>query len=434
LGILYFGLGPTASEAQSLALPFLTCADLSVLDELEVAGAAYAGPRGPANALTLLKERGLNMVRLRLWHTPSLGHDGLQEVLAMAERVQAQDLDLMLTIHYSDTWADPSQQDKPAAWDGLPFTALRDSVRSYTQRTVQALVDQGTPPALVQVGNEITGGMLWPQGRVGGAYDIPAQWRQLADLLQAGIDGVRAADDQVAIMLHVDNGGSTETVRWFFDNIRDAGVDFDVMGLSYYPWWHGSLADLEGTLALAAERYQRPVMLVETAYPWTLDWFDNTHNIVGLPEQLLTGFPASPEGQAAFIAAVRQAVTDVADERGQGLCYWAPEHIATTGVGSPWENLALFDDTGTLLPGAAALGGRASTVAVEAPAAAEAAVMVYPNPATSQLTLRLSTAEPVCPVMTVYNALGQTQTQAPLPCGVGERQLSVDTSTWAPGV
>ncbi|MEM1095509.1 MAG: glycosyl hydrolase 53 family protein [Bacteroidota bacterium] len=405
-----------------------------MLDELQQAGALYRGAQGVADPLRLLREQGLNMVRLRLWHTPAAGQDGLREVLAMAERVDAQGLDLMLTIHYSDTWADPSQQAKPALWQGQPFSALRDSVRSYTERTVRALVDQGTSPALIQIGNEITGGMLWPEGRVGGAYDTPAQWRQLADLLQAGIDGVRAADDQVATMLHVDNGGSAETVRWFFDNIRNAGVDFDVIGLSYYPWWHGTLADLADTLATAAERYQRPVMVVETAYPWTLDWFDTTHNIVGLPEQLLAGFPASPEGQAAFIAAVRQAVADVKDGLGQGICYWAPEHLATTSVGSPWENLALFDDTGMLLPGAAALGGRPSTVAVGVPAAASAAVTVHPNPVASQLTMRLTTAAPVCPEVTVYTALGQIQAQTSLACGVGERQAVMDTSTWPPGV
>lgn len=425
---------PLAAWAQSPSLPFLTCADLSVLDEMEQAGAVYQDAQGPADPLVLLRDRGLNTVRLRLWHTPSLGHDGLEEVLAMAERIHAHDLDLMLTIHYSDTWADPAQQAKPATWRTASFSALRDSVRSYTERVVAALTAQGTSPTLIQIGNEITGGMLWPDGRVGGTYDTPAQWQQLADLLQAGIDGARAADDRVAIMLHVDNGGSAETVRWFFDNIRDAGVAFDVMGLSYYPWWHGRLDDLERTLATTAERYQLPVMVVETAYPWTLDWFDSTHNIVGLSDQLLPDFPASPDGQAAFITTVRQAVGGVEGDLGQGLCYWAPEHTATTSVGSPWENLALFNEAGMLLPGAATLGGRTSTVAVETPTEVTAAVTVHPNPASAQLTMRLNASAPLCPEVTFYNALGQAHAQQALRCGSGAQEVAVDVSTWAAGV
>lgn len=431
----WLALLPLVAWAQSPDLPFLSCADLSVLDQLEQAGAVYQDAQGPADPLILLRERGLNTVRLRLWHTPASGQDGLEEVLAMAERIHGQNLNLMLTIHYSDTWADPAQQTKPAAWSAAPFSALRDSVRSYTERVVAALASQGTPPALLQIGNEITGGMLWPDGRVGGTYDTPAQWQQLAGLLQAGIDGARAADDRVAIVLHVDDGGSPETVRWFFDHIRNAGVEFDVIGLSYYPWWHGSLADLERTLDTAAAQYQRPVLVVETAYPWTLGWFDDTHNIVGLPEQLLPDFSASPEGQAAFIAHVREAVVDVADDLGQGLCYWAPEHIATTSVGSPWENLALFDDAGTLLPGAEALGRGLSTVALE-PLNGESGVSiaVHPNPASAQLTLHVATPVSVCPAVAFYNMLGQRQGELLLACGAVARQVLIDTSAWVPGI
>lgn len=423
---------PSSSLAQRVVPP-LVCADLSVLDELERAGAVYHDTQGPVDPLVLLREQGLNTVRLRLWHTAPSGRDGLDEVLAMAQRLHRHDLDLLLVIHYSDTWADPSRQDKPAEWRTVSFAALRDSVRSYTEQTVTALVQQGTPPAHVQIGNEITSGLLWPEGRVGGAYDTPAQWQQLAALLQAGIDGVRAVDDRIAVVLHVDDGGNPETVRWFFDNIRDANVDFDVMGVSYYPWWHGSLADLERTLAAAARRYQRPLMVVETAYPWTLDWFDATHNIVGLPEQLLPGFPAAPQGQAAFIAAVWQVLAGVEGGLGQGLCYWAPEHIATAGVGSPWENLALFDETGTVLPGAAALGRRTLT-ATEAPLEVELAVTVHPNPVASQLTVYLNTPASLCPELAFYNAVGQGYARTALACGAGSRQVVLDTAAWPPGL
>ena len=309
----------------------MRCADVSALNDAQAAGAVYRDG-APGDALAILAGRGLDTVRLRLWHTPDGGRDGLGATLALAARADALGLHVVLDLHYSDTWADPSRQTPPAAWAGLGGDALRDSVRAYTRRVLRAFDAQGTPPAVVQVGNEITAGMLWPEGRVGGAFDTPEQWGRLAGLIRAGTDGARdALGDRVATMVHLDRGGDPAAVRWFLDRLAVEGVAFDALGLSFYPWWHGSLADLRATLDLAASRAV-PVAVIETGYPWTLGYSDDTNNLVGLPEHVLPGFPATPAGQAAFVRAVRAEVD--ATPGALGTCYWAPEDVSAPGCGS----------------------------------------------------------------------------------------------------
>jgi len=183
-----------------------------------------------------------------------------------------------------------------AAWKNLTFQVLKDSVYQYTRRVITALKNQNTLPDMVQIGNEITCGMLWDDGRVCGQYDTPQQWTQLAELLNAGIRGVKeslTAGDTVQIMIHIDRGGDNPGSRWFFDHLLAQNVNFDIIGLSYYPWWHGTLSDLEFNTYDLAQRYGKEIVIVETAYPWTLDWYDNTHNIVGDSSQLLGGYPAT---------------------------------------------------------------------------------------------------------------------------------------------
>ncbi|MEM0963249.1 MAG: glycosyl hydrolase 53 family protein, partial [Bacteroidota bacterium] len=176
-----------AASAMTAGAQPMRCADVSALDDVEAAGAVFVD----GDPLLALRDRGLDTVRLRLWHTPEGGRDGLDAMLALAARADALGLDLLLDLHYSDTWADPGHQEPPLAWTGLDAATLADSVRQYTRRVVEAFDRQGTPPAVVQIGNEITGGMLWPTGRVGGAFDTPGQWRQLASLVRAGAEAVR---------------------------------------------------------------------------------------------------------------------------------------------------------------------------------------------------------------------------------------------------
>jgi arabinogalactan endo-1,4-beta-galactosidase len=323
--------------------------DASFIPQLEASGVVFRDESGtPRDPLTLFAARGINLIRLRVWHTPAGGWCGTPQTLAMARRAKAAGLSIMLCIHYSDSWADPGQQTIPAAWQGQNVLQLRTSVQSYTRSLVASLDAQGTPPAIVQIGNETTDGMLWPTGRIS-----TAGFNAFATLFAAGADGVRLAmptPRTPIIMAHIDRGGDNATTRWFFDEMRSRNMNYDAIGLSYYPWWHGSLASMQSNINDVATRYGKRVMIVETAYPFTLGWNDNENNFVGLSSQLQPGFTATPGGQAAFIAAINNAVAALPGGRGLGTCYWAPEYVANPALGSPWENLAAFDFSGRALP------------------------------------------------------------------------------------
>ena len=327
-------------------------ADLSFVPRLEANGAGFTQSGLERSAPEIFRSAGFNIVRLRLWHTPSEPWHGLDSTVAFAVRAQALGFDVLLDFHYSDSWADPSQQTKPAAWQGLAFSALVDSIRAYTSAVMCRFRDADVVPVAVQLGNEIDPGMLWNDGRVGGVYDTPQQWAQLAALLNAAGAGARDSlppSEQPELVVHVADGGDSAFCHWYFDHLVDLDVDFDVIGLSYYPWWHGSMSDLESNLTFLAGRYGKDILIAETGYPWTLDWDDDTHNMVGLPEQLLPQYPATPLGQAFFISDVRQIVAALPSGRGRGVCLWEPDWISTPTFGSAWENVALFDFDGAAL-------------------------------------------------------------------------------------
>lgn len=377
-----------------------------MLDELEGGGAVYTSQNLVGDALHILQENGLNSIRLRLFHTPTERRDGLPDVLELARRGHDLNLKIILNLHYSDTWADPDTQQKPSAWSQLSESVLRDSVYAHTYQAIQALKEQGTPPIIVQTGNEITTGMLWDTGRVGGAFDVPPQWDKLAGLLRSAAKAVRDASS-AQIMLHIDRGGDLEGAHWFFGKLAPYELDYDLIGVSYYPFWHGPLDQFSEVIRELESRYGKPVMLIETAYPWTLAWNDNTHNGVGLPEHVLPGYPATPDGQAAFIRELWEHVSS-------GICYWAPEYIAAPHFGSPWENLALFNFEGEVLPGASALGGGTPTQS-EAPGA-PSELSLFPNPArVGESAVNVHLSNPTCGVIGIYNQLGQrVRTQAAL--------------------
>jgi len=331
---------------------FVKGADVSFIPQIEDLGGVYQENGVPEDPLIILKRHGINYIRLKLWHSPTDGYNNLKNILMMAKRIKANEMKLLLNFHYSDTWADPGKQYKPAAWDGLDFDVLKDSVYTYTKTVIQALNAQQTLPDMVQIGNEITPGMLWNDGRVGGAYNTSQQWSNLGELINSAIQGIREscdAGDSVRIMIHIDRGGDNGGCRWYFDNLLDEGVEFDVIGLSFYPWWHGTLDDVQSNLNDLATRYGKDIIIVETAYPWTLQWFDSHGNIVGSSDQLHSGYPATVDGQAAFLRDLIKIVRNVPNQKGLGLFYWAPEYISVEPIGSPWENNALFDFYGNVL-------------------------------------------------------------------------------------
>ncbi|MCX5800832.1 MAG: arabinogalactan endo-1,4-beta-galactosidase [Candidatus Eisenbacteria bacterium] len=334
--------------------------DASFLQQIEEHGGKYYENGVPKDALQIFRDHGINYVRLRVWNRPSSGYNDLAHTLAMARRVKSLGMGLLIDFHYSDTWADPGHQTKPAAWAGLPFNELEKAVHDYTCEVVTALGNQNTLPEIVQIGNEITSGILWNDGRVGKGYED--NWPRFAALLKAAAGGVKdalraettgtsvpSAGAHTAVMLHIDAGGNNATCRWFFDKVMEQEVPFDLIGLSYYPWWHGSLTDLQDNVNDLASRYRRRIVVVETAYPWTLGWYDGTHNLVGREEQLLPDYPATVEGQREFLKREKGVIESIPYSRGAGMFYWAPEYISVPGLESAWENVTLFDFQGRAL-------------------------------------------------------------------------------------
>ena len=354
--------GPAAAERPGDT--FYKGGDVSLLQKIEDLGGVYREGGKPKDPLAIFKGHGCNLMRLRLFHSPDGKGPVVNDLLytcRLGQRIKAAGLALLLDIHYSDTWADPNHQSKPRAWHDLPPDRLEQEVFAYTRDAVAALRGRGALPDVIQVGNEITPGMLWDTGRVGGRFDTPAQWKQFGALVRSGLRGVRAAlaaGENVRTMIHIDRGGDAPATRWFLDHLAAQGVEFDLIGQSCYPWWHGSLDDLSGNLDTTARRYRKDIVVVETGFPWTTKGFDEGGNVFdGTPARMKTSYPPTPEGQKEFLAEVIRRVRQTPDGRGRGVVYWAPEWIAVKGLASAWENVALFDQDGNVLPAMAAFAG-----------------------------------------------------------------------------
>ncbi|MBS1527094.1 MAG: glycosyl hydrolase 53 family protein, partial [Bacteroidetes bacterium] len=239
-------------------------ADISFLPELEARGMKFSDNGTPGDAIQLMKQHGFNYIRLRIFvdpsqpkgYSPGKGFCDLAHTEAMAKRIKAAGMKFLLDFHYSDYWADPQQQNKPSAWAGQDFPTLKKSLHDYTVSVMKALKDQGTVPDMVQVGNEINHGMVWPEGAINNLDS-------LAQLIYAGVTAVKEVNPSTAVMLHIALGGQNAEARFFLDNMKARNVPFDVIGLSYYPRWHGTLDDLKNNMADLAKRYPQQVMVAE---------------------------------------------------------------------------------------------------------------------------------------------------------------------------
>ena len=310
------------------------------------------------DAIAILKAHGANTFRLRIFVNPNdsdVQVNSLAYTLALAGRVKAAGAKLFLDFHLSDTWADPGHQTTPAAWGALGFDSLEAQVERYTASVMVQLKQAGALPDVVQVGNEIDAGILWPLGQLTGTGDTLTQWTQFTGLLKAGIKGVRdslAPGDSVRIMLHYSLGGNQGGTQWFFDHINSYGVSYDMIGLSYYPFWHGPIQSLEQNLNATAIRYGKPVVVVETSYPWRAGGWEGSVTDPGA----MTWLPTR-DGQAQFLSDLGHAVAAVPGSAGAGVFWWYPEAIPTSGLFIfDGGSLALFDSTGNALPAISVFG------------------------------------------------------------------------------
>jgi arabinogalactan endo-1,4-beta-galactosidase len=330
-------------------------ADLSFEPQEEAADARFTDDGVPGSALSILNRHGVNYVRLRLWVDPPPGYSNLSSDLRMARRIAAAGDKLYLDIHYSDFWADPQHQTIPAAWQGQDLAQLTSTVRRYTQRVIETFAAQGTPVDMVSIGNEIRNGILWPIGQIN--WSTSTGWANLATLLKAGVAGARAGNPRahrLLVMLHFDEGGNNADSRVFFDHMVASGVPFDVIGLSYYPFFHGPLTAMRANVDDLAVRYRKLIVIAESQYPWTLANGDNTGNFVWQASQVEPGYPATPGGQISFYNDMFSILAQVPDHRAIGFFYWEPEWIPGVGwepsAGTPNDNLTLFSFTGQSLP------------------------------------------------------------------------------------
>lgn len=350
-------LGPAAAAQADRRLP-VRGADVSSLAKSEALGGVYRHADGrPDDALRILARAGLTHIRLKVWVNPADGYNTKEHVLAVAKRARKAGLKLLVDFHYSDTWADPGKQTKPAAWAGLPFDQLERAVYEHTFDVLDALRRQGTTADMVQIGNEINGGLLWPDGS-------NQNWANTARLLNAGHAAAKAVSRHTDVVLHLANGGDNGLYRWWFDNAAAHGIRYDVIGLSYYPYWHGTLEAFEANIDDVATRYRKPVAVVETGYPFTTADDDGWENLILSPEPY-PGYPATPEGQAAFLRKVSDIVRDVPHRLGLGVFAWEATWTGVPGngwdpadpaSGNAWENQALFDFDDRALPAMRALG------------------------------------------------------------------------------
>jgi arabinogalactan endo-1,4-beta-galactosidase len=287
-------------------------ADISFLPQMEARGMKFYENGEEKDLIKILADHGFNYLRLRVFvnpenekgYSPVSGFCGLEYTKQMALRAKKYGMKLLLNFHYSDYWADPQQQNKPKAWQDLGFDLLKDSLKAYTKRVLVALRDQGTLPEMVQVGNEINHGMLWPDGHISNPDN-------LAELLKAGIEGVREVDPSIVVMMHIALGGQNREATFWLDNMIARGVDFDIIGLSYYPRWHGTLDDLKANLNDLAVRYKKDLNVVEYS-----QYKKEIHDIVfALP-----------------------------DNRGEGTFIWEPINIFFDKTGNPTEELKEYDE------------------------------------------------------------------------------------------
>jgi arabinogalactan endo-1,4-beta-galactosidase len=329
------------------------------LPSLEKAGAVYRDGGKPGDAIEILAAHGCNLFRVRLFVHPDrdFAHTGgavqdLDSVIALARRIKGTGAAFLLDLHYSDSWADPGHQPTPAAWVGLAPAALASKVHDYTTDVLVRCAAAGVAPDLVQVGNEVTAGILWPTAQLykaqGAAED--QQWNTFAQLLNAGAQAVREQSatqhHPMKVVLHI-HGGGRDVPVWFFQKLQRTPVDFDIIGLSFYPAWGDSLGKLKSSLSQLIDSYHKDVLICETSYPWK--------PLQDVQESAMT-WPATAAGQRQFLTDLVALLHTQPGGHGLGYVWWYPEAVPLAGL-NIWRGGAegWFDGSGNLLPAAQVL-------------------------------------------------------------------------------
>ena len=354
--------GPTSTPTPTPTSPsstnFIKGADVSNLLQIEDYGGRFYHEGVQKDLLQILKDHGVNAIRIKVWNDPGnpccypanqadpAGYNNPAHVTQLAVQAKNMGFRIMIDFHYSDWWADPGKQYTPHEWEGQNINQLRSSLYNFTYNVLSTLKSNGVTPEWVQIGNEISAGMLWPTGSTD-------NWNNLAALIKEGYSAAKAVDPSIKVVLHYDDGGNNSGTVWWFDNAQSRGVQWDVIGLSYYPIWHGSLSDLDYNIDNVSARYGKDVVIVETAYPWTTKNGDSQPNVYTSTGPV--SYPMSPAGQEQFLDDLVSRIKAVPNGRGKGFFYWEPEWIPVEGAGwkvgegDEWDNVTLFDFNGNAL-------------------------------------------------------------------------------------
>ncbi len=321
-------------------------ADLSYVNEMLDCGAIfYDSNNNSKNPYTIFSQAGANLIRVRLWHNPTwTQYSNFKDVKKTISKAKAEGMEVLLDFHYSDFWTDPSKQKIPAAWETEINNkeALGEMLYNYTYDTLADLANENLLPEIVQVGNEIN-----PMILQGDELIWPIDWNRNSYLINNGIRAVRdIAQDKnqkIDVMLHI---AQPENGLWWFKEATKNGVtDFDWIGLSYYPQWSKyTLDNVSSVFQTLINTYNKRLMVVETAYPYTMKNADNANNILG-NDALVSGYPATQQGQLDYLTKLLEVIEN---SGGEGLIYWEPAWVSTDcstlwAKGSHWDNATLFD-------------------------------------------------------------------------------------------
>lgn len=358
-------------------MEFIKGFDVSTLPEVESCGGRFFDKGVEKDALDILKSYGGNWIRIRVWNDPysdegepyGAGNTDIENMVKLAKRVKKAGYDWLLDLHYSDFWADPGKQYLPKAWEGMNVEELEQAVYDFTKEVLNICKNEDIMPGMVQVGNELSNGLMWPYGKV-------PEYDNIARFVKAGVRAVREASPDIKVMIHLDNGGKIQLYEEWFDNFRQRGGDWDIIGLSYYPFWHGDLAGLKANLENCAKRYGKDLVIAEVSMGFTTESYASYEMLAeedrkGAPTkpELIekVPFPMTKEGQADFIQAVMDILKEIPDNRGKGFFWWEAAWIPVPNVGwanqagweyvkekgpggNEWANQALFDFDGNTLP------------------------------------------------------------------------------------
>ena len=357
--LLYFFASCTnpATTVNTTTAPepiFFKGMDLSFQTELQNYNLTYKDENNaPISILPFIKQKGCNLVRLKLWVNPPNGFNTLSQVKAYALQLKSNNIDFMLDLHYSDTWADPANQTPPQLWQNLSLSDLKIQIYTYTAQVLQELKNQGTTPKLVQIGNETDSGFLWNYGKVWNQY--AANFVNFAALFNQGAQAVRdVCGSNTKIIFH---HSSVENITYFLNQLRLYPLNYDVIGLSYYLQFQTKDLNLvQSTLNVLATTFNKEIMMVEIAYPFTLNYNDNVTNYIGNSNQIIPDYSASPQGQKEYLLKMITIIKAIPNQKGIGFVYWAPDWISFSGNaatslgGSSWENQCLWNFNAVALP------------------------------------------------------------------------------------